>query len=320
MVFTVALLTGTDLPYALAATVRSSAGQIIRPAHLLAAAALFMVILHETGRIRVETHTGTNEYGRIEEARAFETPALPRAAVFGRELRAGLQVPLELLVATILSAQTTDKRVKMVTPTLFARYLTTADYAAGDRDELEKIIQSTGFYHAKANSLLGLGQAPLRPVRRGGSAAAEGPGHAARRGPQDGERGARNAFGIPGITVDRYFGRLARRFGWTTETDPVKVEAEVATLIPRKEWTILSHRLIWHGRRVCHAASRPAARARWPGSARPSERGPPIRRWRPSSSSPARSRDRRPRACASHGARGARSAVAARAGGRGRER
>jgi len=168
--------------------------------------------------------------------------------------------PLELLVATILSAQTTDKRVNMVTPTLFARYPTAADYAGADRDELEKIIQSTGFYRAKANSLMGLGQALCE--RYGG----EVPGRLKDLVtlPGVGRKTANvvlgNAFGIPGITVDTHFGRLARRFGWTTETDPVKVETAVAALIPRKEWTDLSQRMIWHGRRVCHSR-RPACGA-----------------------------------------------------------
>ena len=168
--------------------------------------------------------------------------------------------PLELLVATILSAQTTDKRVNMVTPTLFARYPTAADYAGADREELEKIIQSTGFYHAKANSLMGLGQALCE--RYGG----EVPGRLKDLVtlPGVGRKTANvvlgNAFGVPGITVDTHFGRLTRRFGWTTETDPVKVEAEVATLIPRKDWTDLSQRMIWHGRRVCHSR-RPACGA-----------------------------------------------------------
>ncbi|HET7244195.1 MAG TPA: endonuclease III [Streptosporangiaceae bacterium] len=168
--------------------------------------------------------------------------------------------PLELLVATILSAQTTDKRVNMVTPTLFARYITAADYAAADREELEKIIQSTGFYHAKANSLMGLGQALCE--RYGGEVPPRLKDLVTL--PGVGRKTANvvlgNAFGVPGLTVDTHFGRLARRFGWTTSLDPEKVEAEVATLIPRKEWTILSHRLIWHGRRVCHSR-RPACGA-----------------------------------------------------------
>ncbi|HEY1321573.1 MAG TPA: endonuclease III, partial [Streptosporangiaceae bacterium] len=155
------------------------------------------------------------------------------------------KTPLELLVATILSAQTTDKSVNLVTPTLFARYPTAADYASADREELEKIIQSTGFYRAKTTSLIGLGQALCE--RFGG----EVPGKLKDLVtlPGVGRKTANvvlgNAFGVPGITVDTHFGRLARRFGWTTDTDPVKVEAQVATLIPRKDWTDLSQRMIW---------------------------------------------------------------------------
>ena len=170
------------------------------------------------------------------------------------------ETPLELLVATILSAQTTDKSVNLVTPTLFARYPTAADYASADREEMEKIIQSTGFYRAKTTSLIGLGQALCE--RFGG----EVPGKLKDLVtlPGVGRKTANvvlgNAFGVPGITVDTHFGRLARRFGWTTDTDPVKVEAQVATLIPRKDWTDLSQRMIWHGRRVCHSR-RPACGA-----------------------------------------------------------
>src|SRR6266481_3215164 len=168
--------------------------------------------------------------------------------------------PLELLVATILSAQTTDKRVNLVTPTLFARYPTAADYAGADREELEKIIQSTGFYHAKATSLMGLGQALCE--RYGG----EVPGKLKDLVtlPGVGRKTANvvlgNAFGVPGITVDTHFARLSRRFGWTTDTDPVKIEHEVGSLFPRKDWTYVSHLLIWHGRRVCHSR-RPACGA-----------------------------------------------------------
>jgi len=168
--------------------------------------------------------------------------------------------PLELLVATLLSAQTTDKRVNLVTPVLFARYRTAADYAAADRAEMEKIIQSTGFFRAKTTSLIGLGQALCD--RFGG----EVPGKLADLVtlPGVGRKTANvvlgNAFGVPGITVDTHFSRLARRFGWTTQTDPVKIEQEVGSLFPRSEWTILSHRLIWHGRHVCHSR-RPACGA-----------------------------------------------------------
>ncbi|WP_055478992.1 endonuclease III [Sphaerimonospora mesophila] len=168
--------------------------------------------------------------------------------------------PLELLVATILSAQCTDKRVNMVTPVLFAKYRTADDYAAADREELEEIIRSTGFYRAKANSIIGMAQALCE--RHGG----EVPGRLADlvELPGVGRKTANvvlgNAFGVPGITVDTHFQRLVRRFGWTTETDPVKIEHEVGDLFPKAEWTMLSHRLIWHGRRICHAR-RPACGA-----------------------------------------------------------
>jgi endonuclease III len=167
---------------------------------------------------------------------------------------------LELLVATILSAQCTDRRVNAVTPTLFARYTTAADYAGADRDELEKIIQPTGFFRAKANSLMKLGQELCD--RFGGEVPRKMDELV--KLPGVGRKTANvvlgNAFDVPGITVDTHFSRLARRFGWTTETDPVKIEHEVGELVPRKEWTMLSHRLIWHGRRVCHSR-RPACGA-----------------------------------------------------------
>jgi endonuclease-3 len=161
--------------------------------------------------------------------------------------------PLELLVATILSAQTTDRGVNKVTPILFAKYRTAADYAAADRAELEQIIQSTGFFRAKATSLIGLGQALCD--RYGG----EVPGRLADLVtlPGVGRKTANvvlgNAFAVPGITVDTHFARLSQRFGWTEQDDPVKIEKEVGGLVQKPEWTMLSHRLIWHGRRVCHA-------------------------------------------------------------------
>jgi endonuclease-3 len=161
--------------------------------------------------------------------------------------------PLELVVATILSAQCTDRRVNMVTPVLFAKYRTAADYAAADRAEVEQIIESTGFFRAKTTSLIGLGQALCD--RFGG----EVPGRLADLVtlPGVGRKTANvvlgNAFGVPGITVDTHFARLSQRFGWTQQDDPVKIEHEVGDLLPKAEWTMASHRLIWHGRRVCHA-------------------------------------------------------------------
>jgi endonuclease-3 len=161
--------------------------------------------------------------------------------------------PLELLVATILSAQSTDVRVNMVTPVVFAKYPDAAAYAAANPEELEDIIRSTGFFRAKTKSIIGLGQELV--TRFDG----EVPGRLKDLVtlPGVGRKTANvvlgNAFGVPGITVDTHFGRLARRFRWTNETDPVKVESEVGALFPRRDWTMLSHHLIWHGRRRCHA-------------------------------------------------------------------
>jgi endonuclease-3 len=159
----------------------------------------------------------------------------------------------ELLVVTVLSAQTTDKRVNAVRPTLFAAYPDAHAMAAADREKLEQIIQPLGFFRAKTESLLKLSQALDErydgevPARLEDLVALPGVGR------KTANVVLGNAFGIPGITVDTHFGRLARRFGWTEETDPVKVEHEVGALFPRKDWVMLSHHLIWHGRRVCHA-------------------------------------------------------------------
>jgi endonuclease-3 len=161
--------------------------------------------------------------------------------------------PLELVVATILSAQSTDAGVNKVTPALFLKYPTAADYAGADRAELEEMIHSTGFFRAKTNSLIGLGQALVE--RYGG----EVPGKLADLVtlPGIGRKTANvvlgNAFGVPGITVDTHVGRLSRRFGWTTEDDPVKVEHQIGAMFPKRDWTMLSHRVIFHGRRCCHA-------------------------------------------------------------------
>ncbi len=168
--------------------------------------------------------------------------------------------PYELLIATVLSAQTTDKMVNKVTPELFRRYPTPADLANADPTEVEQLIQPTGFFRAKTKSIMGLAAALVErfkgevPPRMKDLVTLPGVGR------KTANVVLGNAFGIPGLTVDTHFGRLVRRFGWTTETDPVKVESEVATLIPRKEWTDLSQRLIWHGRRRCHSR-RPACGA-----------------------------------------------------------
>jgi endonuclease-3 len=161
--------------------------------------------------------------------------------------------PLELAVATILSAQCTDVRVNMVTPALFRRYPTAEAYAGAAREELEEMIRTTGFYRNKANSIIGLGQALVErydgevPNRLEDLVTLPGFGR------KTANVVLGNAFGVPGITVDTHFGRLVRRWQWTDETDPVKVEKAVGELIERKNWTNLSHRVIFHGRRVCHA-------------------------------------------------------------------
>jgi endonuclease-3 len=168
--------------------------------------------------------------------------------------------PFELLVATVLSAQTTDLRVNQTTPALFAKYPTPEDMAAANPEELEEVIRPTGFFRAKARSLIGLSTA-LRDSFGG-----EVPGRLEDLVtlPGVGRKTANvvlgNAYGVPGITVDTHFGRLARRFGWSTSDDPVKVEQDVAGLFPKSEWTMLSHRVVFHGRRICHSR-RPACGA-----------------------------------------------------------
>jgi endonuclease-3 len=170
------------------------------------------------------------------------------------------ETPFQLLTAVVLSAQCTDVRVNLTTPALFARYPTPAQMAMADPEELEELIRPTGFFRNKAKALLGL-SAQLRD-RFGG----EVPGRleALIELPGVGRKTANvvlgNAFDVPGLTVDTHFGRLVRRFGWTLEEDPVKVEQAIGALIPRPEWTLLSHRLIFHGRRVCHSR-RPACGA-----------------------------------------------------------
>lgn len=161
--------------------------------------------------------------------------------------------PLELTVATVLSAQCTDVRVNQTTPALFARYPAALAYAQADRTELEELIRPTGFYRNKANSLIRLGQ---ELVTRFDGAVPDTLAELVTL-PGVGRKTANvvlgNAFAVPGITVDTHFGRLVRRWGWTDEQDPVKVEHAVGELIERAEWTLLSHRVIFHGRRVCHA-------------------------------------------------------------------
>ncbi|MGW1892176.1 endonuclease III [Streptomyces sp. NPDC002004] len=161
--------------------------------------------------------------------------------------------PFQLLVATVLSAQTTDLRVNQTTPALFAKYPTPEDLAAANPEEVEELIRPTGFFRAKTKSIMGLATA-LRDEFGG-----EVPGRLDDlvKLPGVGRKTAfvvlGNAFGVPGITVDTHFGRLVRRWKWTEETDPDKVEAAIGALFPKSDWTMLSHRVIFHGRRICHA-------------------------------------------------------------------
>jgi endonuclease-3 len=164
------------------------------------------------------------------------------------------QTPLQLLTATILSAQCTDKRVNMVTPALFATYPTAAAMAEAPLEAVEEIIKSTGFFRNKAKSLVGMARAVVE--RHGGEVPAAM--EALVTLPGVGRKTANvvlgNAFGQDeGIVVDTHVGRLARRLGLTAETDPEKVEAALIPLFPRERWTVLAHLLIEHGRRVCDA-------------------------------------------------------------------
>lgn len=177
--------------------------------------------------------------------------------------------PFQLLIATVLSAQTTDVRINAVAPGLFAAYPDAQAFAAADREQMEQVLKPTGFYRAKTASVIGLSQALCQRF--------DGQVPGTMRDlvslPGVGRKTANvvlgNAFGVPGITVDTHVGRLSRRLGWSTSEDPTVVEADVAALFPRSDWTMLSHRLIFHGRTTCFAR-RPACGAC------------PIAKWCPS--------------------------------------
>jgi endonuclease-3 len=160
---------------------------------------------------------------------------------------------LELLVATILSAQCTDERVNQVTPKLFARYKDARAYADADPDELEELIRTTGFFRNKTRSILGLGRSLMErhdgEVPREMDALVKLPGVG--RKTANVLRGS--WFGLPGITVDTHVKRLSGRLALTEEADPVKIEFALQKVFPEKDWIFASHALIWHGRRVCNA-------------------------------------------------------------------
>lgn len=168
--------------------------------------------------------------------------------------------PFQLLIATVLSAQTTDARVNLTTPALFEAYPDAAALAAARLEDLERILHPVGFFRVKARSVQGIGEALVERFD------GEVPATLAELVtlPGVGRKTANvvlgNAFGVPGITVDTHVGRLARRFGWTTQTDPGKVEADIGRLLPAESWTMACHRIIWHGRRVC-LARRPSCDA-----------------------------------------------------------
>ena len=193
-----------------------------------------------------ETHTGlVRRARRIDRALAEHYP--------DARIELDFDDPFQLLVVTVLSAQTTDRRVNAVRPVLFAAYPDPAAMAAAPREHLEEIVGPLGFFRAKTDALLKLSAALVErydgkvPPRLDDLVTLPGVGR------KTANVVLGNGFGIPGITVDTHFGRLARRFGWTDETDPVKVEHAVGALFPRKDWVMLCHHLIWHGRRICHA-------------------------------------------------------------------
>ena len=157
------------------------------------------------------------------------------------------------MVAVVLSAQCTDKRINQITPALFKKYRRPIDYAKAPLAEIEEFIYSAGFYHAKARHLKGLGRKLVEDFDGVVPSTIEELITLPGVGRKTANVVLGHAFGIPGITVDTHFGRLSRRFEWTSSMDPVKVEHEVGELIPQKEWTNLSQRMIWHGRRVCHS-------------------------------------------------------------------
>jgi endonuclease-3 len=159
----------------------------------------------------------------------------------------------QLLVATVLSAQCTDKRVNQTTPALFKKYPNPQKMAKADLRDIQKLVKSTGFFRAKAKNIKSLSNKIMEKFDGKVPSNLEDLITLPGVGRKTANVVLGHAFGIPGITVDTHFGRLSRRFGWSKQNNPVKVEFEVGELIPEKEWTNLSQRMIWHGRRVCHS-------------------------------------------------------------------
>ncbi|MEU1253419.1 endonuclease III [Streptomyces chartreusis] len=216
----------------------------------------------EKGTADVKGASGVKTVSAKPPAAESRTALVRRARRINRELaevfpyahpELDFDNPFQLVVATVLSAQTTDLRVNQTTPALFARYPTPEDLAAANPEEVEEILRPTGFFRAKTKSVMGLSKALVENY--GG----EVPGRLEElvKLPGVGRKTAfvvlGNAFGRPGITVDTHFQRLVRRWQWTEQTDPDKIEAEIGALFPKSDWTDLSHHVIWHGRRICHA-------------------------------------------------------------------
>jgi endonuclease-3 len=206
----------------------------------------------------VPTRAGESDLARTRRARRI----VRQLAQAYPEVRCELDFtgPFELLVATVLSAQTTDRRVNQVTPALFAAYPDAASLAAADPAAIETIIASTGFFRVKARTVVELSAALVErfdgqvPRRMADLVALPGVGR------KTANVVLGEGFGLPAIPVDTHVLRLARRLALSDSTDPVRVEAQLASLLPRRDWTSASQLLIWHGRRCCHAR-RPACGA-----------------------------------------------------------
>ncbi len=202
-------------------------------------------------KLTVAAGTGDRSVGLVRRARAINR----RLAEVYPDAKCELdfETPFQLLVATVLSAQCTDVRVNQVTPGLFARWPDAAAMAGAEPAALEEVIKSTGFFRAKARSILELSADLV--AKHGGEVPGRLEDLVKLRGV--GRKTANvvlgNAFGVPGITVDTHMGRLARRLGLTVNDDPVVVERDLMGLIERREWTLWSHRVIFHGRRRCTA-------------------------------------------------------------------
>ncbi|MET9117191.1 endonuclease III [Streptomyces longwoodensis] len=237
-----------------AAPVKKAAAKKVRAAAKKAAPAKAAAPVKKAGAARtveVRPPGGESRTALVRRARRINRELAEVYPYAHPEL--DFESPFQLIVATVLSAQTTDLRVNQTTPALFAKYPTPEDLAAANPEEVEEILRPTGFFRAKTKSVIGLSKALVEDF--GG----EVPGRLEDlvKLPGVGRKTAfvvlGNAFGRPGITVDTHFQRLVRRFAWTEETDPDKIEAAIGALFPKSDWTDLSHHVIWHGRRICHA-------------------------------------------------------------------